>query len=203
MHRDLKPENILVTYNGQNVKVIDFGLSDADSYNVFKAPAGTKAYASPELLAGESVDSRTDIWSLGVIINEISGYFRHTASRCLNRKLDKRISAASDVKKSILNTARTKFLLSLILVLTISSVLAGALWMYRHAEPVAEPEPVISESVVQEVPQADSVVMDVPVKESVAPPLPEKTSGQSVELPEQIDADALDDLFKEAAEKIL
>ena len=208
VHRDLKPENILVTYNGQNVKVIDFGLSDADSYNVFKAPAGTKAYASPELLAGESVDSRTDIWSLGVIINEISGYYRHTASRCLNRKLDKRISTASDVKKSILNTARTKFMVSLILVLTISSVLAGALWMYRHAEPVAEPEPVISEPVIQEVPQADSVVMDVPVsnvpvKENVAPPLPEKTSGQSVELPEQIDADALDDLFKEAAEKIL
>ena len=75
--------------------------------------------------------------------------------------------------------------------------------MYRHTEPVVKPEPAMSETVSQEVPQADSVVMDVPVKENVAPPLPEKTSGQSVELPEQIDADALDDLFKEAAEKIL
>ena len=43
IHRDLKPENIMVTYNGQNVKIIDFGLSDADSYMAFKEPAGTRA----------------------------------------------------------------------------------------------------------------------------------------------------------------
>ena len=30
VHRDLKPENIIITHNGQNVKLIDFGLSDAD-----------------------------------------------------------------------------------------------------------------------------------------------------------------------------
>ena len=72
IHRDLKPENILVTHNGNNIKIIDFGLSDTDSYNAFKTPAGTKIYASPELLAGEQIDSRSDIYSLGVLIGEMT-----------------------------------------------------------------------------------------------------------------------------------
>ena len=39
VHRDLKPENIIITHNGQNVKLIDFGLSDADRFAVLKIPA--------------------------------------------------------------------------------------------------------------------------------------------------------------------
>lgn len=103
IHRDLKPENILVTHNGQNVKIIDFGLSDADSFAAFKAPAGTRIYASPELLAGEPIDNRSDIWSLGVIIGETHTYYRNVAARCLLRDREKRFASAEDVKKAVLN----------------------------------------------------------------------------------------------------
>lgn len=72
IHRDLKPENILITDNGHNVKIIDFGLSDTDSYAILKQPAGTLAYLAPETLAPEPVcDSRSDIYSFGCIVQEL------------------------------------------------------------------------------------------------------------------------------------
>ena len=108
IHRDLKPENILVTHNGQNVKIIDFGLSDADSFAAFKAPAGTRIYASPELLAGESIDNRSDIWSLGVIIEEIHPYYKNVAARCLLRDREKRLASAEEVKRAVLNEGARK-----------------------------------------------------------------------------------------------
>lgn len=52
LHRDLKPANILVTRNGGNVKIIDFGLSDADEYAIFKQSAGTREYMAPECVTG-------------------------------------------------------------------------------------------------------------------------------------------------------
>ncbi len=52
VHRDLKPSNIMITRNGGQVKLIDFGLSDADSYAVLKGPAGTEGYIAPEQQIG-------------------------------------------------------------------------------------------------------------------------------------------------------
>lgn len=95
-HRDLKPENIIVTHNGNNVKIIDFGLSDSDSYASFKAPAGTRMYASPELLAGEQIDARSDLWSLGVILSEM-GFKGKAVKRCLKRDRDERYSTAAEL----------------------------------------------------------------------------------------------------------
>jgi hypothetical protein len=107
-HRDLKTENIIVTHNGNNVKIIDFGLSDSDSYASFKAPAGTRMYASPELLAGEQIDGRSDLWSLGVILGEM-GFKGKALKKCLKRDRDERYSTAAelyaDLSKSLLSKA--------------------------------------------------------------------------------------------------
>jgi len=85
IHRDLKPSNILVSdRDGRgDPKVIDFGiakaLSDADGaaqetvYTRQGALLGTPAYMSPEQLgaSGEGVDTRTDVYALGVVLYEL------------------------------------------------------------------------------------------------------------------------------------
>lgn len=71
VHRDLKLSNIMVTRSGSVVKVIDFGLSDADYYAILKSPAGTEGYISPEQQRGGPTDVRNDIYSLGIILDKL------------------------------------------------------------------------------------------------------------------------------------
>lgn len=73
VHRDIKPENILLSKYGQ-VKVADFGLSLSDQLWSLRSPrsrAGTPLYMSPEQIRGKSLDVRTDIYSLGLVIYEL------------------------------------------------------------------------------------------------------------------------------------
>lgn len=72
VHRDLKPSNIMVTHEDNCLKLIDFGLSDTDSYSSLKAAAGTVNYAAPEVLdANDDIDARADIFSLGMILKDM------------------------------------------------------------------------------------------------------------------------------------
>ena len=107
VHRDLKPSNILITRNGQNVKLIDFGLADADWYATFKNPAGTKEFISPEQMAGESVDCRTDIYSLGKIMQAM-GIYSRIASVCVADDRDKRYASVAEVRAAILGRERRR-----------------------------------------------------------------------------------------------
>ena len=92
VHRDLKPSNILVTRNGNNVKLIDFGLADADDYTLLKEPAYTKGYAAPEqMIPGTPVDCRTDIYAFGVILRQLFPHrYRRIARRCTQPDPDNR-----------------------------------------------------------------------------------------------------------------
>ena len=101
VHRDLKPSNILITHNGNYVKLIDFGLSDADSWSILKGPAGTESYAAPELLAGDPVDNRTDIWSLGKVISLLLPAERKIARKCMMENPVERFQNVDEIKSSL------------------------------------------------------------------------------------------------------
>jgi serine/threonine-protein kinase len=75
VHRDLKPGNILINKNGK-VKIVDFGLAAAASKAGSRLTktgilVGTPTYMAPEQVRGKTIDSRTDIYALGVIMYEI------------------------------------------------------------------------------------------------------------------------------------
>jgi eukaryotic-like serine/threonine-protein kinase len=74
IHRDVKPANILLENGVQRVKLTDFGLARAaDDVSLTQTGfiAGTPMYMAPEQAAGEPIDARTDLFSLGSVLYEL------------------------------------------------------------------------------------------------------------------------------------
>jgi len=119
LHLDLKPENILITFKGNNVKLIDFGMSVSDSH--ISIASGTRKYCSPEQLCDpESADASNDFFSLGLITlemftgsTELSGVgklplkYRKIVRKCLEAIRRKRFKSSNDIYQ-ILDDRKTK-----------------------------------------------------------------------------------------------
>lgn len=127
-HRDLKPSNIMITHNGQNVKVIDFSLSDSDAFDVLKMAAGSDGYIAPEQKQpGAKASIAADIYSLGMVANDIFGFtgdnkLRTIAQACMRQDPSQRPKTKEEIlapRRSPLWQWGLVFLLSLASILLV------------------------------------------------------------------------------------
>ena len=109
VHRDLKPSNILVTPGG-DVRLLDFGIAKLLDDPSVAAPlhprtevrAFTLHYAAPEQVRGETVTTRTDVYSLGVVLYEVlTGSKPYRLRRQTDAEWEQAILAVEPLKPSV------------------------------------------------------------------------------------------------------
>lgn len=114
IHRDLKPSNVMLTERSTpSIKILDFGIAKMQGAGAtLTRPgqvAGTMQYMSPEQAEGKPTDSRSDIYSFGVVLNEMltggrahevaaSGPLERLVRRCLEHDREERWQSAKDLK---------------------------------------------------------------------------------------------------------
>lgn len=113
VHRDIKPENIIIDTNG-NVKLIDFNISRiiVDSQEKDTVIMGTTGYASPEQYGIAQTDARSDIYSIGILINVMltgehpskklcRGKWKKIVNKCTRINPDERYQTVEELVKSM------------------------------------------------------------------------------------------------------
>ncbi len=126
VHRDLKPENVMVTHNGNNVKLIDFGLADTDYYTELKQPSGTVGYMAPEQATNRITDCSNDIYSLGRLLFDLQlGRLYNVLAKHCTQPKEQRPQTIADVKQFL---ARRRRLRNLWLSLAAIVVITLAVW---------------------------------------------------------------------------
>jgi serine/threonine-protein kinase len=118
VHRDLKPDNILVTRQPDGrewVKIVDFGIAKTtkdlgQNVTSIGVSIGTPDYMSPEQLAGEALDARTDVYSLGLVLfNMLTGSLPHpamTSKQSLVERLTAKPRPLAEVRPNVVWSPR-------------------------------------------------------------------------------------------------
>ncbi|MBR5660235.1 MAG: protein kinase [Bacteroidales bacterium] len=217
LHRDLKPSNILVTFNGDNVKLIDFGLSDTDSSSILKTPAGTAVFAAPEVRSGGKASVRSDLYSLGMVMSLFPvRKYSPIVRKLLSVRPEGRYASVSEVQKAI--RSGLPALAGIVFILLVAAVALVPIldrWFNRPAPvpesveatvvdsvktTVAEPvETTVAEPV--EAPDTTVILNEVKNPEPKDPAAPKK---QPVKNPspkaKSSDSNLIDELFRQATE---
>ena len=106
VHSNLKPDNVMITSNDYRAKLIDIGIpetkQDADRELLIKE----MEFVAPEIIKGEDVDSRADIYSLGKIMEfigerNITRQYNATATHCTQFSKEQRFETISEVRSAV------------------------------------------------------------------------------------------------------
>ena len=164
IHRDIKPQNVVVRQDGTAV-LIDFGIARIHTDNETDTVAfGTQGFAPPEQYGFSQTDARSDIYSLGILLNwllhgetKIAGTDRRpldkVVARCTSFDPERRFSDVRQVKRALLAAkpgARQKrrCLISAAAILLLALAAAGISFTVRSAKNAVEfTDPLIEQAV--------------------------------------------------------
>lgn len=203
VHRDVKPENILIC--GQKAVLIDFDASRICKENQSNDTRimGTNGYAAPEQYGFSQTDARTDIYALGIVLNEmLTGKhpairlaeepFRSVIEKCIAVNADRRYASADELKAALASCGRTEKKTRRIVVAAavLLAVIAGGVFLGRRmTKPPAGEQAVSAEELAEEiVPAAAETASPEEPAEKSAPeeePVPEETEEEPA--PEEIE----------------
>lgn len=132
IHCDLKPENVMVTANDYRAKIIDIGLPETEYKTDRELLIKENEFIAPELIKGEECDPRSDVYSLGKIIefiierNMIS-QFTGVATHCTQFSREQRFDTISEVR-SVLTKGFS--MLKIVLLILILAGVGVAAYLY-------------------------------------------------------------------------
>ncbi len=169
LHRDLKPANIMLDGRGQ-VVVTDFGLAGiADQIQGAEVRSGTPAYMAPEQLAGKEVSTRSDIYSLGLVLYEV-----FTGKRPFSDA-----SKTKDKKEGISNSSDRTLSRPSSIVKDLNPVVERVILRCLEQEPSARPATVLS--VAAALPGGDPLAAALAAGETPSPQMV-AASGETIGL---------------------
>ena len=214
LHRDLKPTNILVTYNGDNVKLIDFGLSDADSSSVLKTPAGTAVFAAPEVRSGGKASVRSDLYSLGVVMSLFPvRKYSPIVRKLLSVKPEGRYGSVAEVQKALKSDMPAIAGIVFVLFIAVMALVPLFERWFRPVTPSAPTAPSIILNEVKNLPDTSQSLnggstpltsSDSLTKRSQSgaegPAAPTKKQHPKTTPKKTTDAHLIDELFRQATE---
>lgn len=137
VHRDLKPSNVMIREVGREIVLIDFGLADTTDYVEIKGAAGTPGFISPEQMESGGANPADDVYSLGVIMAEMTPRYAAIARLCMDRA-DRRPADAGVLLPMLRRRDRRPGLLVRALIISVVALIAGVtVWRIRSIERAA------------------------------------------------------------------